>query len=285
VNQYLHHFQGLPMQIPALSVGPDDGDHLRALMETGPIEATIILTGSDGQGVSRDVYGFLPGRTDKIIVVHSHHDGWATNDASGISAVMAAAKYFGQFPRESRERTLMFVGFASHFGKRPPWDKYDCLIYRLLPEIVCTNQIEHISKEYKEADKEFVETSLAGQRNWTLTGPKPGSGGSVNPHLLSFVTEAIQKYGLKRSVVSPRWASRGPKREFEIATKATAFAEAGIPAVRLSGSLTPWGLTNRDTPETVMVDALGPTTAAFIDIIKHEDAIQADRLLPVGKSE
>ena len=65
----------------------------------------------------------VPGKNEnEIIMTHSHHDGWATNEATGASTVMALAKYFGQLPPKTLNRTLMFYIVGSHFGHRADWE-------------------------------------------------------------------------------------------------------------------------------------------------------------------
>lgn len=252
------------LPIPGLFLSPDDGEHPRSLLVDGhTVEATIVITGNRGPGVAYNVYGFLPGKTDEIIVVDSHHDGWATNDAAGMAIVMAIAKYFAQFPQESRERTLMFVGFSNHWGIGPsPWnvtglEEEGCLVYTLLPKMVFANVIEMPGKQFKIIDGEYVETGLICPTGMNIN----------RDFLLPIVSEAIIKYELVRKVVLPAFFGEG------------GYFSQFLPTVEHI-SHNPMQFTNDDTPQTVAVDALRPVTAAFIDIITQVDAIPTAQLLP-----
>lgn len=263
VNEYLHWYAD--GELPGLTVSPNDGDHLKDLLTAGSVEVNMILTGEEGPGTSFNVYGFLPGKTDDIILVFSHHDGWATNEASGMSVVMALAKYFAQIPRESREKTLMFVSFASHFGKQAAWDEYDCLVYDSLPKVACAINIEMIGKQIKVIDGEFVETGLVAPRGMFLSGPFF----SANEYLLSYASEAIVKNNMVRTSVLPG--------AFAVPGEGARTHSLGIPTINFI-SHNPPQFTQYDTPDTVAKDALVPTTKMFIDIINDLDETPASLL-------
>ena len=268
VNQYLHWYAN--DEIPGLSISPDDGEYLRSLLAGGPVETTMVHTGVRGVGQTYTVYGFLPGRrADEIIQVVSHHDGWAVNEASGVSVVMAIAKYFSQFPKESRERTLMFVAFGSHFGKKAEWNTYPCLAYDLLPNTVVANGIEMVGAETEVIDGELFKTGLISPRVFELSGPVKCA---VNPTLLSFAKQAITKYDLDRSAVGVPIIGEIMKYQYE-----------GIPVINHISENHPQ-FTYADTPQTVMISALRPTAAAFIDIIKNQDVTPKILMEPVDTS-
>ncbi|MFX1497074.1 MAG: serine aminopeptidase domain-containing protein [Promethearchaeota archaeon] len=263
VNQYLHwYFNG---ELPAFTVSPNDGNHLKELLTAGSVSANMILTGTEGPGTTYNVYGSLPGKTDDIIMVVSHHDGWATNEASGVSIVMALAKYFAQIPKYSREKTLMFVSFGSHFGKKADWTEYDSLAYNVLPKVACAINIEMISKQIKVIDGEFVETGLVAPRGMFLSGPLF----SANEYLLSYASEAIVKNDMVRTSCLPG--------AFAVPGEGGKFYQLGIPTINFISHNAPQ-FTQYDTPETVAKDALVPTTKMFIDIINDLDVTPSSLL-------
>jgi len=256
VNQYLHWYGD--GSIPGLTVSPDDGDYLKDMLATEPIDATIILTGEESEGVTYNVYGTLPGKTDDVIVLETHHDGWATNEASGTAVVIALANYFAQIPKCKREKTMQFVSFASHFGNKAPWDEYDCLAYDTLPKVACAINIEMISKHIKVIDGEFVETGLVAPRGMFLTGPFM----SANEHLLSYAIEAIEANDMERTFCLPA--------AFAVPGEGAKYANLGIPTVNYI-SHNPPQFTYADTPDTVAKEEFVPTTMMFIDMIKDID--------------
>ncbi|MFX1412800.1 MAG: hypothetical protein ACFFA2_03095, partial [Promethearchaeota archaeon] len=188
-----------------------------------------------------------------------------TNEASGVSIVMALAKYFAQIPRYSREKTLMFVSFASHFGKKADWTEYDCLAYDVLPKVACAINIEMISKQIKVIDGEFVETGLVAPRGMFLSGPFF----SANEYLLSYASEAIVKNDMVRTSCLPG--------AFAVPGEGGKFHELGIPTINFISHNSPQ-FTQYDTLDTVAKDALVPTTKMFIDIINDIDTTPASLL-------
>jgi hypothetical protein len=261
-NQYLHWYAD--GSLPGLSVSPIDGEYLKGLLASGPVEATMKLHGKEQDGHIYNVYGTVPGKNygteaDKFIVVQTHHDGWATNEASGISAVLAIAKYFSQFPRETRENSLLICALGSHFGKKADWDEYDCLAYSLAQQqkVTCAVVIEMIGKQYKIIDGEYVATGLVCPRGIMLTVANP----SYPSPLIGIAQAAVTKYELDRTVVlaiffgeAGRWPPLGVPTVGHISQNAQQFS-------------------SDDTPETVMVDALRPTAAAFAEMIQNIDMI------------
>ena len=261
IHQYLHAY--VETSIPGVYISPNDGDELRGLLLSGtPVEATIVLTGYAGIGETFNVYGFLPGKSDETIVVVSHHDGWATNEGSGASVVMALAKYYSKIPWYQRERSLIFLTLSSHFGKRPPLLELCPQIAAIQDKIVAAVSVEMISKQYKIVGGEFVETGLISPRALFVSG-LPGSG---NPYLLDFAIDAVVDNDLDRTSIQPASGGLFPNAPGE----GGLFDAIGIPTFHLIGHNAPQ-FTNMDTPETVQKDALVPTTKALRDIIDKVD--------------
>ncbi len=252
-NQYLHWYAD--GSLPALSISPNAGARLKKHLKSGPVEASMLLTGESITGPLSYVFASLPGRSEETIVVHTHHDGWAVNEASGVSVVLAIAQYFAQIPEVSRERTLQFVTFDSHFGKRGKQPEY---WESVLPRAVAAISIEMIAKEYRIEDGKYVDTGLPSP---TIFGVTPGK-----PELVSFVQEAIVRHDLRRSGIVPRFFGDG-----------SAYNIEGIPLIERIAHNAPQ-FTKDDTPATVMTDALRPTAAAFIDIIERMDEMPAELL-------
>jgi hypothetical protein len=250
-NTYWFTFGNAPLT--ALSLSPTDGGHLRSLLLAGdPVEGTMVLTGYRGPGTSATIYAYLPGQNpDEIITVHTHHDAWATNEASGVAVVLALAEYFNNFPQESRNRTLLFVMNGSHMAQKLP---FDSLLDQLKDEgkIVWANVIEMIGKQFKIIDGKYVETGLISP-----------TGISTNAFpLVPFLSQTIVKYDLRRHSVLAAF----------VGGEGGGYAAAGIPTVARIAENAPQ-FTNDDTPNTVQVDALKPTAAAFVDIIQAQDGL------------
>jgi pimeloyl-ACP methyl ester carboxylesterase len=268
IHQYLHAY--VDGSIPGVYISPNDGNDLRNLLLSGtPVEATMVLTGYAGIGETFNVYGFLPGKSDETIVVLSHHDGWATNEASGMSVVMALAKYFTRFPRHHREKSLMFLGMASHFGIRPGLLDMCPQVAAIQDKIIAAISVEMISKQIKIVDGEFIETGLIAPRGLFISGLS----GSGNPYLLDFAIDAVIENDLDRTSIQPAAGGLFPHAPGE----GGLFDAIGIPTVHLIAHNAPQ-FTNMDTPETVAKDALVPTTKALRDIINRIDVTPAPLL-------
>lgn len=260
-NQYLHWYAD--GSLPGLSVSPTDGDYLKELLASGPVEATMKLRGLETSGHIYNVYGTVPGMNygtegDNFIVVQTHHDGWACNEASGTSVVLALAKYFSQFPKETRQYSLLFCALGSHFGKKADWSEYDCLAYSLVQQqkVKCAVVMEMIGKQYKIIDGEYVDTGLVSPRGIMVTVAKP----SYPSPLINIAAGAITKYQLDRTSVVAIFFG-----------EATRWNALGVPTVGHISQNAPQ-FSNDDTPETVMMDTLRPTTAAFAEMIQTIDA-------------
>lgn len=266
MNMYWHWAVSGVLPFTGLYVGPKTGAYLKNLLKTNTVEANILLQGSlEPNGVTYNVYGFLPGRTNEIILVESHHDGWATNDALGMANVMALAKYFAQTPKCDREKTILFLAIAGHFavGKRPFPQNYPT-VGSLLPEIIVDINLEMGPiKEYVYSPdrSQFVETGNVFPAGWYLSGPRL----SANPCLLSYVIEAMTKHRVAPGNVLPaNGSTTGCPGE------GGRFYTAGLPIINfISGPAHQF--TPEDTPDKVAKSMLVPVCEAFIDIINWID--------------
>lgn len=269
MNTYWFWYVPGIVPISGLYVSPNDGAYLRSLLAAGSVEANMLLRGRfEPNGVMYNVYGFLPGKTDEIITVTSHHDGWATNEALGMSDVMALAKYFAQVPKCFREKTLLFIGIAGHFAVgRLPFPENLPVVKDLLPKIVAEINLEMTPcKEYVYSDdrSKFVETGNVLATGYFVSGPWL----SANPCLLAFGIEAITKHELAPSTIIPGWSPMG------IPGEGSRFFGVGIPTIQFQGGPA-HQFTPEDTPDKVAKDRLVATAKTFIDIINWIDATPA----------
>jgi len=300
MNQFLHWYG--KYELPAVSIGPRSGARLRKMLADGSTEGKIVLTGTKGQENTYNIYGFVPGKNeDEIVVVQSHHDGWTVNEATGAATVLGLAKYFGQLPPKTLDRTLMFFLVGSHFGTRAPWegtggpqdrlgnnrlgnmstedatklynlkpgwDKFVGMAEQLTSKVVCANNIEMVGgKQYKRSGDDFVATGLVSPPMFAVTGP---TADEPNPALLSFVRDAVEKNKINRANVLPQFIG-----------EARHWGPMGFPMVHHI-SFNAWQFTSNDTPDTVMKEALAPMVAAFSEIIRAEISVDAAKLKPVA---
>ena len=108
--------------IPTFSIGTDDFNSLRQLMERGPVKVRVELATEERQALKdASVWGHLPGTTDEDIIVMAHRDSFfegALDNASGLAVMLALAEYYSKVPKEQRRRTLKFVTtMPGHLGR------------------------------------------------------------------------------------------------------------------------------------------------------------------------
>jgi hypothetical protein len=242
-SQYLHWY--VDGSIPALTISPDSGKGILEQLQSSHLEATMVHRGVREQGPIHHVFGSVPGKCSDSIIIHTHHDGWAVNEASGVAVVLALAEYFA---KAKPNHNLQFVFFDSHFGKKTAmpesWEK-------LLGTTRAALIIEMIGKHYRIVDGKYQETGLVAPTVFCLSN---GAEEYVDP-----ISSAIVRHGLKRSAISPITFGEG-----------TFYSKKGIPSISRISHNAPQ-FSNEDTPDKVMSDALEPTVAAFADIINAID--------------
>jgi len=251
-----------PRPIPGLYIGREDGKRLKKLLRENKdkvIKGTIVQTGKKSQGTTSNIIGFIPGKTEEIILISSHHDAPfdnAVQDASGSGIVLALAKYFAQYPPATFDKTLLFLFTAGHFyeeiGGKVFVKKYQT---ELLPKIVTSIHIEHIAKEFLEKDGKIISTGYPEPRVIFVSNYSP---------LISAVKDAVIKHDLKRTMILPTDNPLG------VATDGAPFHDANLPVISLASA--PFYIYNPiDTIEKLAVEEFEPVTRAFIDIIQSLD--------------
>ena len=272
ITDHFGPYDGVLRPIPGLWLGSEDGAYLRNLLTEGAVSGHLLLDASARPAVTNNVIGVLPGMTEKIILIETHHDGWAVNDASGVAVVLGLAEYFAQFPPEARDKTLMFVATGRFHGGAGAKD----FVQRhqdLLPDIVTAIAIEHVGKEYVDVGGELVETGLVSPRILWVSPDTP---------LVSFTTDAVVRYDLKRTSVQPAGADAighmfDPPRPIG---EAGPYYLAGVPVIaHFSWPLISFSI-EHDTPDKVAVDQLKPLVAAYADIIAKIDDTPSELIMP-----
>jgi hypothetical protein len=135
--------------LPTFTMGTDDTNALRGLMEKGPVKVHAEYAMEMRSGLrDSSVWGILPGMTDEDIVVFAHHDAvftGALDNASGMAVMVGLAEYFSKIPKEQRRRTIKFVTTAGHhngsFGTKWMHDNRSTFLAKTALMINC----EHVS--------------------------------------------------------------------------------------------------------------------------------------------
>ena len=254
-------------EIPGIWIGTTAANKIKAHLNADST-ATMNAKAQYYMGKARNVYGILPGNSTDAILIHSHHDAvfsGAVQDASGMSEVLALAKYFSSIPKEKRTKSLIFAGLDGHYTD---YAGHKAFVRKLLEEkrkIVADVVIEHIGKDVgldkdnKPIVNQYPEIRLLYTSN--------------DKNLVNLVETAIVKNEIKRTIIMPVKPYQKPENnmyEFqqdEVISDAYYSHIAGIPIVSI---LSPqmYLFHPMDKPDMVPKDQLVPVGMAFAEIIE-----------------
>jgi hypothetical protein len=185
----------LYFSVPALWVSHEDGKALKNMIkEASSLKGKLTLEGTVETVKYRTVVGHLPGKSDEILMVQSHHDSGfmgAVEDASGTAEVLALAEYYSQQPINSRQRGMMFVTMDTHFTDyQAHVDLAENYILKGGLDIVANVTVEHIAREM------LVKDGLA-----VMSGEVDPRIFITSPSLLELTRQKIEKHDYRRSMV------------------------------------------------------------------------------------
>ncbi len=263
---YYAPYDGSFKRLPGMWIPRDAGDRIKEELKKGRVFTKMVLEADVRSSVGHNIYGVLPGKSDDIILVHSHHDGpfgSAVEDASGCALVLALAKYFASIPENKREKTMIFLFTEGHFYGGIGQKKFiEMHKEDLFPKIVVDIAIEHIAKEYLVKEGKAVPTGRVEPRGMFI---------SDVPALVSLFKEAVQKYNIKRILLLPTNTPLG------VPTDAGDFWRAGLTISSLiSGPL--YLFHKCDTPDKVADEELVPLTKMYIDVIEKIHKMPSEEL-------
>lgn len=201
-NRYYNEFyRRTPVTIPGYWVSPKEGARIRQIMRASEqtAKANLTMVGSREEVEARSVIGFLPGKSKDTIMVQSHHDSvfyGAVEDGSGTASVLAQAQYFASQPAASREKTLMFATFDSHFTGYQSHQEFarKYIVDKETPyNIVANVTLEHIAKQGKTGpDGELLITDQAEVR---------GIMNNLGPTLKATMIDSLVRHDLRRTAL------------------------------------------------------------------------------------
>ena len=245
------------MKIPGLWVSRDEGKKLVERIKGGlkPAAGSIRMKCSNSRIKAAAVAGIVQGKTDEMILVHSHFDSstpGATEDGTGAAEVLALAKYFSQIPREELKKSILFIEMDTHFSD---YDTHDSVVAEYMGEgskVLADVCIEHVAAEMINKNGTGVMTGLVEPRIFFVSGAKA---------LMRITKDEIKKHDLRRTVVLP-----AEKFGDEVPTDGDIFHVAKVPIINMvSGQL--YIYDNIDTMDKVPKGELRPVAETFADII------------------
>lgn len=217
------------MDMPAVWVSRDDGERIKSELASPGAKGSMTVHTAYEACEARIVKGEIKGKSDDIIVIHSHHDAvntGAVQDASGMSVVFALADYFSKLPKELIDKTLMFVATDSHYTDYEGHVGFLENRKKNGENIILDFCIEHISKEMDlDEDNNMLLTGEAETRMMYVqdTG-----------ELLGLVKNAVRKFNLEKTVIFPvKGRSKGEFTSDDVCSDAYDFNASGIPVVSI----------------------------------------------------
>ncbi|HUP92205.1 MAG TPA: hypothetical protein VM074_08160 [Solimonas sp.] len=181
-------YEGVLWSIPAFQVGADEAALLRQLAAGGGV-AQMKLAAVTEPAVTRMLVATLPGVAEDALVIESHTDGTSALWDNGPLAMLALARYFGQFERHCRPRPLTFVFTTAHLYQQlvPPYRGGSADLYA-----------QEMDRAYEEgrASAAIVIEHLGAREYTAIPRPDGGPGRELtltDRHELNtfFVTESV----------------------------------------------------------------------------------------------
>lgn len=256
-NSHYGPYDGIMKPMPGLWVGKHDGLELRRQAKK-QARATVVLEGETSPGTMHNVWAVLPGMSEEIILVTSHHDApfqGAVEDGTGVAQVLAQARIWSAVPREKRPKTLVFVVDAGHFyGSEGAYHfvrEHEDLVKKA--RILIT--LEHLAaREVKERGEGYEKTGRA-----ALTVMFT----STEPHVIASVTKALKKRPAPCTVPVP-FDLLAPAPTSDAAWY---VLKAGVPVVSWIGC--PYYLLDEhDTLDMVDQELLAPLCETVTELVK-----------------
>ena len=255
-NTHYGPYDGIMKPMPGLWIGKYDGIKLREMARQGK-SAKLVLAGEIKPGEMRNVWGVLPGKSEQVILVTSHHDSpfqGAVEDGAGVVQVLAQAWAWSKVPAEERPKTLVFVVDGGHFYGSLGGHTFARVHKDIMKRAQILITLEHLAgKEVKEKDREYAGT---GRQAFTVMFT------SNDPRVIGSVFKAFEKR-------PPRTTAAVPFDFFGPAPTSDAAGyviEAGVPVISWIGC--PYYLLDdHDTLDKIEKNELKPVAETVGELI------------------
>jgi hypothetical protein len=140
-------YDGVVRSTPGVYVAREAGAALRQLADTGA-SVRVALSAKVETVKTRNVIGLIPGRTNELVVLHSHTDGTNGVEDNGPDVIVAMAQYLARIPRRHLPRTVMVLLTSGHFAGGLGAKAFISRHRRVtLPRIAAAITIEHVGAD------------------------------------------------------------------------------------------------------------------------------------------
>jgi hypothetical protein len=107
-------YDGTIRAVPGIYVDRAVGARLKQLAGSGT-RARVTVPAQVVGTSSRNLLGLIPGRSDELMILHSHTDGPNGIEDNGPDCIVAACRYLTRLPRSSLPRTILVLLTTGHF--------------------------------------------------------------------------------------------------------------------------------------------------------------------------
>ncbi len=256
------------MTIPGLWVNVSTAEQIKETLAKGKVLAEMRMASEISAGNTNVVSGILPGQSEETILIHSHLDSCyrgAVQDATGMSVVLAIAKYYAKIPKEDRKKTLMFAATDGHFSGYGGHKGFLDNRKKEGRNIIVDFAIEHIAMEaIDDRDNKEDQMVFTGEISMRLLYV------TQNENLLRIAKEAVINNNLVKSQILPVVKGVG-----DVCTDAYRFWLNDIPVVSYLSPVI-YLMDEQDTLDKVAVDQLEPVANAYIEMIEQASNMDAE---------
>ena len=249
---------------PGFNVGYEDGMRLRDMLGRGErVTVRLELEAEEVEGLSAaSVWGTLPGQTDEEILVIAHMDGFfqaASDNGSGLAAMVGLLDYFAGVPRSERRRTIKFLGSVGHHGGPGTTWLHDNRETALANTVFAIN-LEHVAVTRTKywGPRLRMMNAVSPMRWWVY----------ASPAALEIVLDAFQHFNVGVTADMDPGASGEMGR---IARDVPSMQVITSPEIKH---------TEQDTPEWVPAVGLEQITRAYAKIIEGLNRLERTQIEP-----
>jgi hypothetical protein len=138
-------YDGKLRDIPALFLDSAAGARLRGVARAGG-NVRLTLAAEVDSITTPNLVGVIPGASDELVILQSHHDGTNGVEDNGQEAIVAMSQYLARLPRGALPRTVLVRLSTGHFAGDALGTESFVASHRddLIARIKATVTIEHL---------------------------------------------------------------------------------------------------------------------------------------------
>ncbi len=280
VAGYFEPHRGTHYAVPAVFVGVDERDQLRAIAaQGGTVELSV--TAEVAPARTRNVIATLPGQTSERIILVTHTDGNTWVQENGIAALLALAQRFAALPLEQRHRTIELAFTSAHLHiSREGSARYAAQLDEQYDDgdIAFAFAIEHLGVR----ELVPVPRSEGPGRELVFTGGDELVLWAVGPSeaMRAAVVDAIVGHDLPRVLVAPGFGAPVDGQVPRIVSFGGLGTHFNVHLIPTTSIITgPWSLwAPAFGAEAIDIGLLRRQTAAACDIVRALDRVPRDEI-------